>query len=236
MNIPLPNARRLTLFLSLVVAALLLLSMSGQIAEHVYGFAQMRGVASLFNVNAESNLPTWYSSAAMFLAAGLLAIIAQSESLGGGAAARRWWMLTLVFLGLSIDEVAGIHELPIDSLRDEFGGSGANYVPWIVLGMASCAVLAMASWRLIWSLPSRTRWLFVTAAALHVGGAVGIETLSNVHASRHGEENLANVLIVTLEEACEMWGVVLFVYALREYIHRQIGAVYLVLEPQQGIT
>jgi hypothetical protein len=67
-------------------------------------------------------------------------------------------------------------------------------------------------------LPARTRRLLLTAGAVYVGGALGVESISGWQAAAHGEHNLGYHLIVTLEELCEMMGVVLFIYALLDYL------------------
>jgi hypothetical protein len=47
--------------------------------------------------------------------------------------------------------------------------------------------------------------------------------VSGVVADRMGEENFAYALVITLEEACEMLGVVLLIYTLARYIEQQLG-------------
>jgi hypothetical protein len=63
------------------------------------------------------------------------------------------------------------------------------------------------------------------AGALFVGGALGVEAVSGKHASLHGEQNLTYHLIITIEELLEMAGLVVFVYALLDYIGRQFANV-----------
>ena len=60
-------------------------------------------------MNTEANIPAWYSSAALLLAAMLLWIVSAATKQRGGRPIY-WRLLSLVFLALSIDEVAELHE------------------------------------------------------------------------------------------------------------------------------
>ncbi|MGY8769769.1 MAG: hypothetical protein ACKVH8_15225 [Pirellulales bacterium] len=74
--------------------------------------------------------------------------------------------------------------------------------------------------------------LFLFAGGVFVSGAIGIEVLSATIADANGENNLAYACVVTLEEACEMFGVVIFIYALCDYIERDIGSLSFVTNHQ----
>ncbi len=54
-----------------------------------------------------------------------------------------------------------------------------------------------------------------------MGGAIGVEAISGKQASLHGEQNSTYNLIITVEELLEMAGVIVFIYALLDYISRQ---------------
>jgi hypothetical protein len=218
-----PTARPVSRFLTAVVAALLLLSIAGQVAKYYLGHPHVYGLASAFYVDYESNVPTWYSTCALLLAAMLMAVIAAAKAATRDPLRWRWALLSLVFVGLSADEVAGFHELPIDAMRETFHLGGALYYPWVILGALFLLLIAAAMWQLLWSLPRRTRRLLVIAAVVFVGGALGVEMLSGLQASRYGEENFTYAMIVTVEEACEMLGVVVLIHALINYIHHELG-------------
>jgi hypothetical protein len=66
----------------------------------------------------------------------------------------------------------------------------------------------------VWRLAPPVRRLFLLAAAVYLGGALGVEMAGAAHAFRHGTENLGYSLWTTLEEALEMAGVAVFIYAL----------------------
>ena len=72
-------------------------------------------------------------------------------------------------------------------------------------------------------LPPATRRLFVLAAILYIGGAIGIEMIGGQHASLYGEQNLEYAIITALEELLEMLGTVVFIYGLLSYMKRYIN-------------
>jgi hypothetical protein len=126
---------------------------------------------------------------------------------------------------LSLDETAQLHELSIRPLQDGFGATGVFYYAWIIPAGLCIALFAVAYVNFLASLPARTRRLFLVAGITFVGGAIGVEAISGKHASLHGEGNLTYHLITTLEELFEMAGLVLFIYALLDYISRQFTRV-----------
>jgi len=230
-----PRPWTVTRWLLLIVATLTMLSIIGQSAKHHFGHPELKGFVPAFYVDYESNVPTWYSSCALLISAAALAGIATIKTAGAHPFRRHWWMLSLVFVGLSADEVAGFHEYPIDAMREAFGLRGALHYPWVIFGVLFVLLVVVAAWRLIWSLPGRTRTLFFAAAALYAGGALGVEMLSGLQASLHGEENFLYAMIVTVEEFCEMLGVVVFIHALLDYFQRDIGSVQLLIgQPSAG--
>jgi len=222
-SLALPAAGRVTRALVGVVIGLVLLSVAGQMSKYGLGHPKLQGFVPAFYVDYESNVPTWYSSFALGLAAGLLAVIALVKKMRREAYAWHWAALAALFLLLSIDEVAMFHEYPIAPLREAWGASGLLYYTWVVPAMIVVAALAVSFQRFLWRLPRRTGGLFVLAAVVFVGGAIGVEMLSGAQASAAGEENFAYSLIITAEELCEMLGVVIFIHALVDYIHGMLG-------------
>jgi hypothetical protein len=59
--------------------------------------------------------------------------------------------------------------------------------------------------------------MFVAAAALYIGGALGMEMVGGYIASTTGK-NLSYVIGLTIEESLEMLGIVVFIHALMSYI------------------
>ena len=173
-------------------------------------------------VDGEANLPAWFASSLLLGAAFLLGGIASAHQRVGERAAL-WWLLSLVFVLLSLDEIAQLHELSIRPLREHFHASGFLYYPWIVPAGICASTLVIGYSGFLTALQGRTRWLFLTAGAIYVLGALGVEALSGRQASLHGEQTGLYHLIVTFEELLEMTGVAVFIYALLDYIGRRFS-------------
>jgi hypothetical protein len=171
-------------------------------------------------VDGEANIPAWFSAALLLLSALLLSGIARAEKRSGSGAVL-WRLLALIFLFLSLDEIAQLHELSIRPLREQLHTSGFLYYPWIVPAGICATTLAIGYSGFLTALPGKTRRLFLAAGAIYVLGALGIEAISGRQASVHGEQDPVYHAIVTLEELVEMAGVVVFIYALLDYLGRR---------------
>lgn len=174
----------------------------------------------LFSVNLEESLPTWYSSTNLFVAACLLAWIALGKREQAGSDRRSWAGLGLIFLYLSMDEGAAIHESFSGPLQDAFNTSGFLEFGWIILGIPLVILFGVVYLRFWLRLSSPTRPLLAIAGLLYVGGAIGIESISANQYSMDGGSSFLYLAIATLEELFEMLGVVVFIYALLDYLKR----------------
>lgn len=218
-----PPARRVSDTLLVVVAVLISLSIAGQCAKYLYGHTILKGFVPMFYVDFESSAPTWYSSAALGLAGLLLAVIAMAKFQAADKYRWHWATLSCLFALLSLDEIAMIHELPVDPLRERFAPGGVLYYPWVIPGALFVALIGCLYLRFYLTLPGRTQRLLLLSGAMFVSGAIGVEMLSGVQADQFGENNLDYALIVSLEEMLEMLGVVIFIRCLLDYIERHLG-------------
>jgi hypothetical protein len=225
-RIPVPSANWVTRRLLAVVAVLIALSVAGQVSKYFLGHPQLKGFVSLFYVDGESNVPTGYSSLALALGGALLLIVAWAKMTGRDRYRRHWALLAAVFFGLSIDEVAMLHEYPIEPLRAALHAEGFLYYTWVIPGILFVCGFAISFARFLRDLPAPTRRGFLLAGAVFVSGAIGVEMLSGLQADLAGEENFAYAMIITLEESLEMIGVVLFIRAVLRYLERQFGEIH----------
>jgi hypothetical protein len=84
--------------------------------------------------------------------------------------------------------------------------------------------------RFFMKLPPKIRWLMGTAGTIYVGGALGMELIEGYYASLHGGQgNMPFAILATIEEACEMTGILVFMYALLLYISTYIQEVKIYL-------
>ena len=71
--------------------------------------------------------------------------------------------------------------------------------------------------------------MFVASAGLFVGGAIGMEMIAGIVVEARGVASIWHTLVQTVEETCEMLGIVVFLYALLDYIQRNWSNVQLSL-------
>ncbi len=220
------SPEKLALTLALVVLCLLLGHVITQSVKIYYGFNTLGGLIPEFDLNSENNIPTWYSSSALLLASALLAMIALVKLQWEEAYARHWVVLAAIFLFLSLDEAASIHEKGNNLARMIMPGiidsgylSRYLYFAWVVFGVPFVLLFSLAYLRFLIHLPAKTRSLFVLAGIIYVGGALGVEMLGARDAYLYGEGRpFEHSMLILWEEGFEMSGIVVFIYALTSYL------------------
>ena len=227
------NPRRTALILAAIVGLLSLASLVGGARRFFEGqdTALALGVRfcwAYFRTQRENNIPTWYQSSALLLCSLLLATIASGQKRLGQPYVRHWRFLAAVFLFLSVDEAAQIHEGVGNLVRRVIDTSGSLAYAWVIPYGILVAVLAVAYLGFLAHLPRRIRRLFVLAGGGYVGAAVGVEMVQAV--LDRGPYRLARVaspVAANIEETTEMAAIVLFVYALLSYIASHLPQVHL---------
>ena len=167
-----------------------------------------------FGLSYEQNLPTWYSSSLLLLCAVQLCLVAIGSTQQPAPFRLHWWLLALAFCYISLDEAAELHEDL--SLLFDFGG--VLYFGWVLPAAAVVVVMGILYVPFLRHLNPRTRWQFMLAGTIYVGGALGVELLLGYWTDIHGTKNLGYGLIDLLEESMEILGASLFFLALLEYL------------------
>jgi hypothetical protein len=213
--------------LGVVAFLLVLVSTGGQLTAYWTGHRDFYGLVQLFNLDAEQNIPTFFSTFLLLFAALLLAVIALIERNRGASQVSYWAILSFGVLLMAVDEFVCIHERLVDPVRRLLGGGhlGVFYFAWVIPGIALILLLAVFFLRFLLHLPAKTRLTFLLAGALYIGGAIGFELIEGRHVELHGAQNLTYLVIATIEESLEMAGVVIFIWALLAYIadtHKEV--------------
>lgn len=219
--------------LGAITLLLVLASIAGQLFEHFTGHVHVYGLLRLFDLDEESNIPTFHSALLLLLAALLLAIIGVLKKRSHAPYSLQWSILALLFMYLAVDEVARFHEL-LGRPAFELMGGGAHgifYRTWVIPAIAFLFLLALFYLRFLLHLPKRTKLLFCLAAILYIGGAVGAEMIGGWYGERYGFDTFIYIALVTLEESLEMAGVIVFIHALLTYIETHYGQIRLCLIP-----
>ena len=185
----------------------------GDTSDHI-----LVSVLDLFSVNLEDSLPTWYSTFLLLSAAILLSQITTAKYLAKEPYRAYWFGLTLIFLYLSLDEGAAIHEVMTDPLRETFNTEGYLYFAWQIAAVPLVIIVGLLYVRFVFKLPAHIRNLFILGGGIYLAGVLGFESISANQWYQAGGANFTYLTIATVEEFCEMLGVIIFVYALLLHI------------------
>jgi hypothetical protein len=172
----------------------------------------------VFDLWAESSIPSWYSVSLLLVCAALLGVIAVAKRRAADRYARHWLGLALIFLALSIDDAADLHGHTSYKLQEMFETGGYLAYAWVVPAGIACAVVGLAYLRFLGDLPPSIRWRSVVGGVLFLTGALVMEMIEGRYDSQHGVENMPYRIMVAIEESLEMAGIVVFISALLTYL------------------
>jgi len=223
MTLEIPS-RRVTQWLGVTVAALVVAQVTVQALRFLTGNDRLFGLVYMFSLGAETNFPTFYATFSLLFTAVLLAWVASSSAGGDPGSGKGYWLgLAVVFAFLSTDEMIGFHERLIGPVRSLLGTSDLFFYAWVIPYGVAVLLFAGAYTRFLIRLPRRTAVLFVLAGVVFVTGAIGLEMVGGWYSEEHGNANPAYVTIQTIEELLEMVGVLIFITAILEYADQSFG-------------
>lgn len=180
-----------------------------------FGHPSVYGLSSLFNLDGEFNFPAWFSAIMLFIASVLLYVIYKISL--DIKPDYFWLFLSIIFLYLSFDEMAGFHERFVYTLRNNFNLSGFFYFSWVIVGIPFALLVGLLSVPFLRRLPPLAAKHFITAGFVYVLGAAGMEMIGASVFVTH-QNKLLYVCITTIEETLEMCGVILFIYSLVRHL------------------
>jgi len=198
------------------------------LAKLMYRFDQVYGFYALFDLGSDSSIPTWFSSLGLLACSLLLWTHSLVEDPAQRLMCWQWRFLALVFLLLSVDEVARIHEVLgtfvgqelVPDVSDRSGGL-LSY-QWLVCGVIFTSAIALAYIPFLYRLPRRVALGFILAGGIYVGGAVVMESFNGHTEYTAGPRSALYLWGTALEEFLEMVGVALFAGALVRYLSQRL--------------
>lgn len=206
-----------------IIAVLVLASTVGQLFGFLGDHWRVYGFVPEFDLDAERNIPTYFSTLLLLGASVLLGVIAAFKKRKvDDTYVRHWIVLAAIFLYLSVDEAATLHErliAPVQSLLDT---GGIFYFAWVIPAGVLVLLFAVSYLRFWLDLSRPVRELFAFAALLYVGGAFGTELIGGYYVDRVAGMDLTYTLITTVEETLEMAGIAVFIYALLDYLRAHV--------------
>ncbi len=188
----------------------------------------------------EPSIPNFYSAVAMLVAAALLALIGSLEQSVERTPWHYWYAFSLIFFALAIDEAVLFHEMIDAAIHQRFETSGALFFPWVIVGGVFVIVVGAIFIPFVYKKSKRTFKLFMVAGAIFVAGAIGMEMVASLIFSQAGSEEagvktLAHTISMTIEEACEMLGMIVFIFALLDYLATQFPMIEIRFGGREGI-
>lgn len=212
------SARKVSIWLFVVAVVLNAIGFVGRTVEYLLGYEETTELVHLFHPSEEGNITAWFSALLLLLSAILLALITRATKETGRPYVRHWTVLSLIFLYMSVDEAARIHELTQEPLRAALNPTGIFHYAWVIVAIPLVLIFAIAYLRFLRDLPRNTGLLFIASGALYVGGALGMDMLGGYLLSHPVGGFDLQPLAITIEEFLENVGMVLFIYTLLSYI------------------
>lgn len=211
------STRRVLFVLLAITAVFALINGLLGLNQYLTGEADWGLLHNLFDLNLEATIPTWFATVVLFCSSLALAAIARTKWRVRDAFRYYWWALSLIFLYLSVDEAAQIHERWDDNFEVIDNLPGFFFYGWVVPGLILVGLSALVFARFFFHLPRATKTYLVIAAFSYVGGAIGMEMLGGYVLDTRGS-GVATGLIVIAEESFEQVGAIVFLVAFLGYL------------------
>lgn len=217
------SARRVTIAMTLVLVVLVAAGFSLDYLKYGLG-REIRGITYLFSFDQKTNFPTAFKLFGLLASAALLWVIASGKKRAADRYAMHWRILSLVFVYLTLDEEARLHQMLGSGMRSVIHTSGILYHGWVIVYLPLAVIFALAYLRFFFDLPGPARLLFFLAGICYAGGSGGVELAKGYFESHYGgSENLGFAMIADTSDTLECVGLVIFVSVLLRYLSQHVG-------------
>ena len=225
------SSREFIIFQFSAVTTLIVLGFFTYLFAHAFGIntRELKGIEnflSIFDVREEVSVPTWFATINLLMSSCLLFCIFVLYKNSGKSKNRYWLYLAILFLLLSIDEVAGLHNklgffswyiryLP-EIFTEIFRYIGFTHEifkshAWLPYGILFVILVGAVLIRFLRSIEFRLALLLVLSGIVFVSGAIGFEFVAAwmeyTEFAKQGTfpRNMAQLV----EESLEMYGIAL---------------------------
>ena len=188
-------------------------------------FQDLRHIA----LDAEQCLAAWYSSLMMVACAAILAYITRMTYRQRQRDVGYWFVLTIVFVGLSLDESTSVHELALEPLQGALQTSGPFLFAWVIPALVIVPTFGIFYLGFLRRLPSPYGAWFFLSGAIFVSGALGMEMIGGITFEAYGARGLKYILSFALEESLEILAMTSFLIGLLSYVKYMYGRLELEL-------
>lgn len=230
------SPKRVVIVMLGIIAVLATMHITQLIIFFHIGDPEIFDFIEIIDFDYEANLPSFYSSTAIIFCAALLWAISLYKRRENAPYRYHWIGLAIIFTFLGIDEAIALHEDIGDIVEEQewVNAKGFLFFAWVVPYGILLVLFAITYLKFVFALPRQTMILFISAGTIFISGAVGIEIFSAREADLNGTDTVTYSTLYTLEELCEMTGIVVFCYALLRYIEEQVGHIHLRINSGTG--
>ena len=215
----------------IIVTVVIALGLFVYVFTKLTGYGDLLGFLRLLDVRGEQSIPAYVSAINLLLASILIFIIYSYEKSNKQNGAGYWLFLSILFLYLSIDESASIHEnfenVHRYLVRKELISPILDTHQWLPFGVFFIFAVSIVLLPFVRKLPADTRRYFLIAGCVFITGAVGFEYLGAWMRKTgfvESRQDWAYLIRRLFEEGFEMYGVAIFNCALyREILRRKIS-------------
>jgi len=221
------NPKRVARVMLSIIALLTILHVIQLLLFFQIGDPDIFDFIEIIDFDYEANLPSFYSSTSILFCSILLWVIGFQKRKELASFRYHWLGLAVIFTFLGMDEAIALHESIGNFVEDQqwVKAEGFLYFAWVVPYGILLTLFILSYVKFVFMLPRQTMILFISAGTLFISGAVGIEIISAQEADINGTETILYSTLYTIEELCEMLGIVIFCYALLRYIELHSGHV-----------
>lgn len=224
------NAHKVVVVLSAIFILFVLANFAGTLIDTVAYDPKIFRYTKKLYLDRETSIPTYYSSLLLLMCAVLFGFIARLKQRPNSPYKYHWILLSVIFLLMSVDETAGLHEQLNKPMRLMFNPGGILFFAWVIVAIPFLLLFMIVYLRFFFHLPRKTKILFAIAAGLYVGGALGFELIGAGLVSQYGYQNLTYFIIAIIEESMEVAGLLFLIYALLDYVSSNYASKHYTLE------
>jgi len=182
-----------------------------------------RLIVGALDLNNESTVSTWYSSATLLVCGMGFALVALAGYQAHSRLAHYWSALSLLAFLFSADEVAQLHEKLNGPVRMLVDMGSLFAIAWVLPGVAFLVFLLISFRRFFGSLPRSTRFSFALGTAVFFAGCLGVEMLGGEYSEAYGRDNFGYKVIAGFEEYLEMAGVAILLRAMLAHMNKHVS-------------
>ena len=187
----------------------------------------IKTLSAFINLDDEATLPNWFSTTQLFLIGAVFWRRGRQTLPFTHPSRTFWYLAAAVFVFLSLDEAAAVHEKMTHVLKQffwvpRFNGDHGIWIPFYVTVSVVAVIATKSQLQAIWKQGRHEFILMGVGALVFLAGAVGLEIISYQYL-REGAPSMWYHAEVALEELFEMSGASLILYGAIQYSRHAQG-------------